>query len=296
MVAAAVRSLTLSVGGIRVSVSSDDPSLSLVVRGAAGQFLDDGEDAEVFVRASWADLREQTPGDRIFDSGSLWQLYRQGTDLLFRFASPIYGKVPYKEACFSRDFSEGKLSLHRSYFQSGGPASPLEYPLDELLVMNLLALGRGVEVHALGLEDADGRGYLFLGQSGAGKTTTAGLWGPRRGIKILSDDRIILRSHQGKIWMYGTPWHGEGGQASAARTPLTRIFFLGRGLENEAVAMRRSLAVGRMMACSFVPFHSPAGLDFTLEFLQQVTNLVPCAELRFVPDGRVVDFVRELVT
>jgi hypothetical protein len=295
MAAETALSLTLNVGGIRVSLTSADPTLPLAVSGASEQFLDAGGEADACLRASWADLREPSTGDRIFDSGSVWQLYRQGADLLFRFASPVYGKIPYKEASFSSDFKAGEVSLHRNYFRTDEPASPLEYPLDELLVMNLLALGRGIEVHALGVEDADGRGYLFLGQSGAGKTTTARLWEPQRGIKILSDDRIILRSLEGRIWMYGTPWHGEAELACSTRTPLTQIFFLGRGVENEIVPMSQPAAVARLMACSFVPFHSPTGLDYTLEFLQQVTSEIPCAELRFVPDDRVVDFVREHV-
>jgi hypothetical protein len=46
------------------------------------------------------------------------------------------------------------------------------------------------------------------------------------------------------------------------------------------------------MACSFVPFYSPGGLDFTLVFFQQVTKDVPCHEIRFVPDDRVVEFIQ----
>src|SRR5215469_6722666 len=48
------------------------------------------------------------------------------------------------------------------------------------------------EVHACGVEDSDGRAYHFVGQSGAGKPTTARLWHKARGIHVLSDDRIIL--------------------------------------------------------------------------------------------------------
>ena len=70
---------------------------------------------------------------------------------------------------------------------------PLEYPLDELLLQGLLARGRGAEIHACGIADGSGRGLLFVGQSGAGKTTMARLWEGERGITVLSDDRIILR-------------------------------------------------------------------------------------------------------
>ena len=67
----------------------------------------------------------------------------------------------------------GHVVLNRSCFAANDPV-PLEYPIDELAMMHRLALGEGVEVHALGLVDQDGRGYLFLGHSGAEKA-------PRRG-------------------------------------------------------------------------------------------------------------------
>src|SRR5207237_1133299 len=79
--------------------------------------------------------------------------------------------------------------------------SPLEYPLDELLITNWLSCGRGVEVHACGLVDRESGGHLFLGHSGAGKSTTTLLWKKLRDVRVLSDDRIILRKHATDIWM-----------------------------------------------------------------------------------------------
>jgi hypothetical protein len=206
----------------------------------------------------------------------------------------VFGPLPYKQACFSSDFTSGDIVLHRDYFGHRQPVDALEYPLDELLMVNLLTRGRGVEVHACGVEDSDGRGYLFVGQSGAGKTTTARLWHKADRINVLSDDRIILRCHEGRIWMYGTPWHGEAKFARATRTPLTHIFFLGRGVNNnEIVPMRQPDAVARLMACSFVPFYNSSALDCVLAFFEHVTEAIPCGELRFALDGRVLDFVRE---
>ncbi len=200
---------------------------------------------------------------------------------------------PYKTASFNAEFTSGDICLRSACFRTDQPVYPLEYPLDELLMVNLLAQGRGVEVHGCGVLDSDGKGYLFLGQSGAGKSTMARLWTRGAGPHILSDDRIILRMLDGRLWMYGTPWHGEAELASAQRTPVDRILFLARGERNEIAPLAEADAVARLMACSFVPFHSRSGLDFTLAFLQQVTRAVACAELRFVPDERAVDFVRE---
>jgi hypothetical protein len=248
--------------------------------------------ADVTVRAGWGDLCEAPPGEKIFDSGALWQLYRRDANFLFRFTSPAFGPHPYKQACFPPDFTSGDILLHRPYFDFDRTADPMEYPLDELLFVSLLSLGRGVEVHACGIADEDGRGYLFLGESGAGKSTMARLWQCGGGVQVLSDDRIILRFLDGGLWMYGTPWHGEAELSCAARVPLTRMFFLRKGTQNEATALRQAEAVARLMACCFVPFYNAAGLDFTLSLFEQVTKDVSCEELTFVPDGRVVETVR----
>jgi hypothetical protein len=170
----------------------------------------------------------------------------------------------------------------------------LGYPLDELLLINYLAQGRGVDIHACGLIDSSGQGHLFVGQSGAGKTTMARLWQDDPSVTILSDDRIVLRHLDGRIWMYGTPWHGEAMLTSPARSPLWRIYVLSRGIKNELVSMKESEGVARLFACCFPPFYSQQGLAFTLDFFEQLVKAVPCYELKFVPDKHVVEYIKKL--
>ena len=93
--------------------------------------------------------------------------------------------------------------------------------------------------------------------------------------------------------MYGTPWHGDAGLACQARAPLTRIYLLRHGQKNALVPQRRAEAIGRLFACSFVPFYNPCSLDFTLGLLEDVVKAVPCYELRFAPDERVIEFIQE---
>jgi hypothetical protein len=201
------------------------------------------------------------------------------------------GPVPYKVASFDREFTSGEVCLHHPYFPLRPPLYPLDYPLDELLLVNLLAQGRGVDVHACGAVDSKGNGHLFVGQSGAGKTTLARLWQNQSGITIFSDDRIILRREGTALWMYGTPWHGEAELASPGRAPITRVYFLSKGIKNELVPLRKSDAASRLFACSFPPFYSREGLDFTLSFLEEVVKKIPCYELRFLPDERAAEFI-----
>ena len=94
--------VTLRIGGISVAVSSDDPGLTLRVPETARSFLVSGADADASVIAGWGDLAAPVQGDKIFDSGLLWQLYRQDAAYVFRFASPVFGAIPYKQASLTR--------------------------------------------------------------------------------------------------------------------------------------------------------------------------------------------------
>jgi hypothetical protein len=144
--------------------------------------------------------------------------------------------------------------------------------------------------------DGLGQGHLFVGQSGAGKTTMARLWQNDPGISILSDDRIVLRQMGGQLWMFGTPWHGEEEAALPARAPLKRVYFLSHGPESHfeprMVATPWTDMMARILAAAFVPFYDKGALDFILGFIEGMVNTVPGYELTFAPDARVVELIQ----
>jgi hypothetical protein len=237
------------------------------------------------------------PGrEPLFHSGGLWSLYDERCDnregFRLNFQRPFPGEVPYKSAWFDRNFETGHLLLSRQFFQGGRAIYPMEYPLDEVLMIHLLACGYGLEVHAVGLVDEMGCGHLFLGHSGAGKSTTARLWLNHPGVQILSDDRIILRAHGEKIFMYGTPWHGDAGISSPDCAAVTNIYFLEQYQRNEILPLAPGVAAAELFARSFVPRHCAQGLNFSLGFMERVTRQIPCNIFRFVPQQSAVEAIR----
>lgn len=286
-----VPSLAYRIADISFGMFSDS-DLSLQLDSDLASFAAPASSCDVSMSVSLADSLEVPRGKMVFDSGGVWSLFEERGGYRFHCAMAFPSARPYKTAWFDREFKTGQVVLSRSFFDDGIPVYPLQYPLDELLMIHRLARGEGVEVHAVGIVDEAGRGNLFLGHSGAGKSTTARLWATQSGVHILSDDRIILRVRDGRIWMYGTPWHGDAGIASPDSSPLHAIYFLEHWPHNEVVPLRASLAAAELFARSFVPRHCAQALQFSLEFLDRVARQIPCHIFRFVPDQTAVEAIR----
>jgi hypothetical protein len=283
--------LAYRVGEISVGLIAED-DLLLALESGLCPFSVEAVTCDVNLRVCWADVLDIPQSPPLFHSGGLWSLFAEPAGFRFSFVAPFLGTIPYKEAWFDHEFRTGRVLLCQRYFDTKRAVHPMEYPLDELLMIHRLSRGEGVEVHAVGIRDQDGRGHLFLGHSGAGKSTTARLWMNCPGVHILSDDRIILRAHQQGIRMYGTPWHGDAGIASPDSAELSRIYFLEHGTHNERVLLSPGPAAAELFARSFVPHHSADGIRFTLDLLHRIACEIPCAVFRFVPDETAVEAIR----
>jgi hypothetical protein len=287
--------LCFKIGGLVFCVTSPDQTVKLKLDESALHFSCNAARPDVQITARRSDLSSVViEGRKIFDPGLSWKLYEHEDSYLFAFYAPISGSVPYKVACMKRDFSSGEVLLHAPCFKPDEALFPLDYPLDELLFVNFLSQGRGAELHACGIKDAKGNGHLFIGQSGAGKSTIGRLLTEMAGCRILSDDRIAIRIKDGQPWIFGTPWHGEAEFSSPDSAPLRTILFLAKDSTNKLVPLPEATVVGRLLACSFPPFFDPGGLDYTLSFFDDVGHIVPSYELRFRPDNDVLGLVEQL--
>ncbi|MGH9574106.1 MAG: hypothetical protein ACRD40_11325 [Candidatus Acidiferrales bacterium] len=282
--------LVYSVGDISVGLFAQ-PGLQLALDPVLFAFQVCPENLDVCIEVGWTSEVAAPSGSLIFDSGGLWSLYEECGGYIFYFSTSLLGTTPYKTAWFDREFRFGQISMVRRFYDPSQPVNALEYPLDELLTIHRLALGEGVEVHALGVVDEFNRGHLFIGHSGAGKSTSARLWQNRHSARVLSDDRIILRCKNGRVRMYGTPWHGDAGLALAESADLFGIYILGHGTQNKLTRLPAGRAAAELLARSFVPHHSAEGLASTLQILDRVTREIPCSRFEFVPDQSALEVI-----
>jgi hypothetical protein len=282
---------SLYVGGVTLALCANSAE-EIQFNSELLSFVDETRAADIEVAADFVPQLRPNVQAPSFDSGALWRAFSDAEKHVFDFTSDILGSDPYKRLIVDRTFTSARLLLNHALLAPHAPIFPLEYPTDELLITNHLASrGSGVEVHGCGMIDSIAGGELFLGHSGAGKSTTTRIWQSARNPVILSDDRIILRLENGALRMYGTPWHGEAAFAEQGTGALKRIFILQHGPLNKIKPLSKAQAVGEVFARSFPPFHSAAGLDGTLEFINRALDVVPCYEFNFVPDNTAVDTV-----
>lgn len=280
----------IRIAGITLRVRYSDESLRRPLPATVARFAiaaDDGADLDLVVQAMPEALA--APGPLLFDSGGVWRAYETSDGLRIDCHSPLFGASPYKIAYIDNDFRHGRILVREV---SSEAMHALEYPLDEVLIARLLGRGRGVELHGCGVIDRDGRGRLFVGQSGAGKTTTARVWLADGDYEIVSDDRVIVRFIDGAWRMYGTPWHGEAELSSPLSAPLAAIHLLVQASQTELVALSSAQATASLFGCTFPPFYDAAAIEFTLDALARVVADVPVRVLRFVPDRSLIDCVR----
>jgi len=255
-------------------------------------FLDNGH-AEIPLRVHFGETPPpMTERHRLFDSGQLWALFESEGKYVIQNDTLDSGSAPHTFFLLDPDFQSGEIFIGNALSKEKLPPDPLPYPLNQVLMILLLSRKRGVLFHACAIDD-EGKGYLFLGNSGDGKSTTAKLWFDQ-GMTVLNDERIILREKDGEIWMYGTPWHGDFKEHSSKGLPVQKLFFLRHGRQNSFRAKSGVEAVSMLLTRSFPPFWDKEGMGFTIGFCHRLVDKNPCRELTFVPDDRMIDFVRNV--
>jgi hypothetical protein len=285
----------LCVGGVSVLITSDREE-DVILGHSLQPFQGSAETYDIDLQVKWVPDLSPIPAPQLFDSGNTWRLYRDQGAFRFDIGYPLPETRPFKRLFVNSNFRRAIVQMSEGFFADFPDAArPLAYPLDELLIMHRLTQEKAIELHGTGIVRQNGVANLFVGHSGAGKSTTTRLWTDIEDVEVLSDDRIIVRrdvSSPTRTRMYGTPWHGEAMFASPNSAPLTRIFVLEHGHGNVITRLSPSQAVAELFARSFVPFHRHEYVDSALVFLEELVDSVPVYRYSFEPDQRAVDKIR----
>ena len=214
----------VDIGGIKINIASSDKMVKFKRNNAFNQFLTK-EAPEV--RLIFHCQKFQLPLSRqiVFDPEGCWKLFDSEQGPVFGFYSPDYGESAYKIALMQNNLLKGDVYSCLVCEEDKQSYNPLDYPLDEVLMVNLLGKKRGIMMHASGM-NINGSGMIFSGKSGSGKSTLTNMLLKQKQNTVFNDDRIIIRKESSGFLLYGTPWHGDVWEYRSGKIPLKKIFFI----------------------------------------------------------------------
>jgi hypothetical protein len=279
-----IDSIFFTIGGTTIAIDNAVSEPDILIPAAYKPFITSCEpDIRITVKLGQPNL---SGCNKVFDSPPIWSLHQCGRKRVFS----IFSRIRPRSYYFSLFQEQPNAEIHfpRAFTR---PLDPFCGPALELLTVERLADSSGCLLHGCGIQTS-GRGLLFAGPSGVGKSTMLQLWSDRQDTLILSDDRTIARQTGGRISIYGTPWHGKVRRGMPDRANLAAIFFLKHGTSNKLHELDTGSAVRRLLTSSFPPLWDGRGMTAALEFFDIVARGIPSYELEFVPDASVVEYLR----
>lgn len=295
--------MSIEIAGILFSISCRYPitfsKLSPTYRTFIEKTLQEKYDPGISVVFETDRIPDTSNMEKLFDSEKSWSLHTQGEEYFLGLNSPAFSNQPVWLACFDRTTDKitiycGDLFVDRENNKTI-VSSPLSYPLDQLLLMYILAGRGGALVHAAGIH-MHKKGFIFPGRSGAGKTTLSRLFLGRDNIGMLSDDRVVARKIRGAFEVFGTPWAGDAGIAENAHFPLSGIFFIRHANKHMIKDIKPKEALEKLMPVTSIPWYDRNVMPEVLACCEELVSSVPTYEFSFSPDSEAVDFFEKFIS
>ena len=215
---------------------------------------------------------------------TFYSIYRNGTNLVFA----IYNQEKQDEiqqfALLDETMTHWKVWMKLS----DNGLEPLRYPLGPIILHYMVLQSEAVLMHASCVFDGE-KGRLFSGFSGAGKSTMSKLWA-EAGNQIINDDRVIIRREETGYFVYNTPMYYADVPKKA---PLDAVYLISHSSVNQLTKRNGALAVSGIMAFSIQHNFDSRFISHHLDFFSKLCTEVPVYDLGFVPDGSVIDFIKE---
>jgi hypothetical protein len=278
------------IGGVTVEVRSDLPISEATFAAKFGLFEVAGPGRDTISIHHRFGLPELGPGQlgREVYRQPPWVIYsREDSWNYFMMARSREGSKPCCVAIFDANYRRGEVyHAAADHFLRGGIDSLTGFPSDLTLLAQVFADRSGCVIHSAAAV-LDGSGLLFVGQSGAGKSTTMKILDGRA--RILCDDRNIVRRWPDGFRVHGTWSHGEIARVSGAGAPLRAVLLLCQSRGNRLVRLTDLKAiVGRLLACLIRPLATAAWWEKSLDTVAALVREVPCYEMQFDQSGRIV--------
>lgn len=152
----------------------------------------------------------------------------------------------------------------------------------------------GMMLHS-SVVDWDGRGILFTGPSGIGKSTQASLWEKYENARTLNGDRGGIRKKNHCFHAYGLPYAGTSNIYVNESVPIKAIVVLQQAKENEITRLRQIDAFTKIYSESTLVSWDKQFIERHSGIIQELISEVPVYLLQCRPDLEAVAVLKEKI-
>jgi hypothetical protein len=177
-------------------------------------------------------------------------------------------------------------------WRAGGLDWLCSYPCDQVYLARVLADREGCYFHSSGIALGN-RGLLFIGHSGAGKSTIKEMLMSRGG-EGLGEDRSIVRRRPDGYRIHGT-WHGNPSEAKPTSVSLGGIFLIEQAETNRLIPLTDRREIARLLPSFIIrPVVTEYWWHKTLELVGMLARDIPVYRLQFDLSGEIGDLIEGL--
>jgi energy-coupling factor transporter ATP-binding protein EcfA2 len=156
-------------------------------------------------------------------------------------------------------------------------------------IVKVLSNNQGLLLHAACLI-RDEKAYLFLGRSGAGKTTIAR---HASGFEYVHDDNVAVRRRHGRWWAYGVPTLDNSGRPGLnVAAMIGGLYLIEKSGWLRKRALRRVAALRAMPGHVIMPVNDPLTRKNVFDTLLSLLAEVDIWRLQFRRDSDVGTVIR----
>lgn len=151
-----------------------------------------------------------------------------------------------------------------------------------------------IQMHS-SLVEYKGKGIMFLGPSGIGKTTQAELWNKYLDALIVNGDIVYVEDRDNEFIGWGTPWHGSSPYCENTSVPIKALIILKQGNENKIRKLEGLEMLSEVEKQLFYPEWVDGGIELALDTLDHLLRNVPVYELTNKADKESVELVKQVI-